>query len=104
MAFGLTAMVWQSAHYIEIRSTESSPISEILQIFFRKKLVRVGLLVHIRKNTLQSFYKEDSCTQRRKLSIIKNTITQNKMQGKVAMIGLLHSGGLNAKNDCSIIK
>ena len=49
MAFGLTATVWQSAHYIEIRSTESSPISEILQSFYKKKLMRVGLLVHIRK-------------------------------------------------------
>ena len=45
-----------------------------------------------------------SCTQRRKLSIIKNTITQNKIQGKAAMIGLLHSGGLNAKDNCSMIK
>ena len=45
-----------------------------------------------------------SCTQKRKLSIIKNTTTQNKMQGKAAMIGLLHSGSLNAKDNCSMIK
>ena len=36
-------------------------------------------------------------TQKRKLSIVKNTTTQNKMQGKAAMIGLLRSGSLNAK-------
>ena len=64
MAFGLTATVWQSAHYIETRSAESSPISEILQSFYKKKLVRVGLLVHIRKNTLHSFYKEDPMTKK----------------------------------------
>jgi hypothetical protein len=44
------------------------------------------------------------CTQKRKLSTIKNTTTQNKMQGKAAMIGLLHSGSLNAKNNCGIVK
>ena len=58
MAFGLTAMVWQSAYYIDT-STEASPISEILQSAFAKKLVRVGLFVHTRKNTLMPFYKED---------------------------------------------
>ena len=45
-----------------------------------------------------------SCTQKRKLSIVKNTTTQNKMQGKAAIIGLLHSGSLNAKDNCSMIK
>ena len=45
-----------------------------------------------------------SCMQRRKLSIVKNTTTQNRMQGKAAMIGLLHSGSLNAKDNCSMIK
>lgn len=45
-----------------------------------------------------------SCTQKRKLFILKNTTTQNKMQGKVAMIGLLHSGSLNVKDNCNMIK
>ena len=102
MAFGLTAMVWQSVHYIEIRSTESSPISEILQSFFKKKLKRVGLLVHIRKNTLQSFYKEDPMTKKLE-TVDAETLMSTPMSKTMFIVNGLISQGVNVISGASKI-